>query len=120
MRRIARSLVPWFVVVLCCPLPTPASADRAVGLAQLAPPDGCVTDSSIASCTAARALVESVLSPVVVSPDGRHVYQGSNGGVTIFSRDPMTGALSQSSGAEGCVTAWLCLPSGCWGRGRSP
>jgi hypothetical protein len=48
MRRIARPLLlPWIVVVLGCALTTPASADGAVGLAQLAPPYGCLTDSSL-------------------------------------------------------------------------
>ena len=43
----------------------------------------------------ARALVESVLSRVAVSPDGRHVYHGSSGGVAIFARDPVPSRASR-------------------------
>jgi DNA-binding beta-propeller fold protein YncE len=42
---------------------------------------------------------------VVLSPDGRHAYSGDVSGVSVFDRDPVTGVLTQLSGAAGCVTA---------------
>jgi DNA-binding beta-propeller fold protein YncE len=45
-----------------------------------------------------------------VSPDGKNVYVGSykntsEEGFAVFSRDPMTGALTQLPGPAGCLTA---------------
>ena len=59
-------------------------------------------------CTDGRAL--SNLAAVAVSPDGAFVYAATDpagtdsDGLVILSRDPATGALSQSAGPRGCVT----------------
>jgi DNA-binding beta-propeller fold protein YncE len=44
---------------------------------------------------------------VAVSPDGRSVYavSGITSSVTIFNRDPATGALKEKPGAAGCIAS---------------
>jgi 6-phosphogluconolactonase (cycloisomerase 2 family) len=58
---------------------------------------------------------------VSVSPDGRNVYvtaAGARGGVAVFARDAAAGALTQLSGASGCVSEAADPTSGCAvGRG---
>jgi len=43
---------------------------------------------------------------VAVSPDGKSVYTASSYGVARFDRNLSTGALTQPSGAEGCISSW--------------
>ena len=55
---------------------------------------------------------------IALSPDGRHAYVASYGSnaVAVFARDRTTGALSQLSGARGCVGH---LGAGPCARGRA-
>ena len=68
-------------------------------------PEGCIGSSSSPQCTSGRALFEP--RSVTISPDGTHVYvaSGNNDAVAVLQRDPITGALTQRSGQEGCVSA---------------
>jgi DNA-binding beta-propeller fold protein YncE len=65
---------------------------------------GCVSGSGASGCGEGRAVDEP--TTLVVSPDGKEVYVGSeglNGGIAIFQRDQETGDLSQEPGGAGCV-----------------
>jgi DNA-binding beta-propeller fold protein YncE len=55
-----------------------------------------------AGCTAARGL--RLPQAVVVSPDGRFVYVGSSGGISVFRR-LASGGLEQLPGSAGCILA---------------
>jgi DNA-binding beta-propeller fold protein YncE len=55
-----------------------------------------------ADCGAARAL--TVPTSVAVTPNGRWVYVAADDTIAIFQRNRVTGALSQASGAAGCVS----------------
>ena len=85
---------------------TAFSRDPLTGsLNQLPGGSGCVSqDGTGGFCTNGRGL--SLPYSVAVSPDGRNVYVASIGsdGVAAFSRDGLTGTLSQLAGAAGCVT----------------
>lgn len=73
-------------------------------LTQSSGDDGCVSGSGAAGCLEGRAVDEP--TSVVVSPDGKNVYVGSEalgGGIAIFNRDPDSGDLTQEPGAAGCV-----------------
>jgi len=72
-------------------------------LTQKAAPHGCLSDSGIGDCTAARALTSVV--HITVSPDGKSVYTASGGpnAVAIFDRNTTTGVLTQKAGVAGCV-----------------
>jgi 6-phosphogluconolactonase (cycloisomerase 2 family) len=62
--------------------------------AQASPPSGCGS---------ARVIGDA--QSVVISPDGRHAYATRFGtGLSVFDRDPATGALTQKPGSAGCVT----------------
>jgi DNA-binding beta-propeller fold protein YncE len=68
--------------------------------------DGCVAAAGVSGCQEGRVIDEP--TSVVVSPDGKNVYVGSEGpggGIAIFKRDENTGDLSQESSAAGCVNA---------------
>lgn len=69
-------------------------------LRQLAGQDACVSQAS-ARCLPARSLGQP--GGLAVSPDGAHVYAGSNSGIAIFGRIRPSGRLVQLVGAEGCV-----------------
>ena len=72
--------------------------DRTTGaLRQLS----CLGPSTRGGCTAGRALYGP--ESVVVSPDGRNVYVGSDGGLAVFARDARSGALRQPSGSAGAL-----------------
>lgn len=72
--------------------------DRTTGaLRQL----GCLGPTTRGGCTAGRAL--SGPQSVVVSPDGRNVYVGSDGGIAVFARDTRSGALRQLGGSAGAL-----------------
>lgn len=91
--------------------PVSASAAAPV-LTQLGAPLGCITNSATAGCTTGRAL--NGASEVAVSPDGRSAYAIAHRGtaasgsdtnaLTVFDRNPSTGALTQKPGAAGCLT----------------
>jgi DNA-binding beta-propeller fold protein YncE len=78
--------------------------DRTTGaLTQRPGPEGCIGSGS--QCTNGRALSEA--RSVTMSPDGKHVYvaSGNSDSMAVLQRDPRTGALTQSSGQEGCISA---------------
>lgn len=83
-----------------------ASVAAAPGeLTQLPGLDGCVTDTGTnGQCADGRAL--SRPKEMVISPGGEHAYVVSkwSNAVAAFSRDPVTGALSQLPGTAGCVS----------------
>jgi 6-phosphogluconolactonase (cycloisomerase 2 family) len=66
---------------------------------------GCVNRDGLSGCTQGKAVGE--LSVVAVSPDGTNVYAaggtGSRGALTIFTRNPVTGSVTQLRGRAGCV-----------------
>lgn len=92
-------------------LPAAASASPPGALTQLPGAKGCVAGGSkpAKGCGRARALrgpgayVGS--RALAVSPDGRNLYVASSvsDAITVFRRNQKTGALSQPSGAAGCV-----------------
>jgi len=75
-------------------------------LTQLAGPSGCVADSGDGvTCQDALGLFGP--SAVAVSPDNAHVYVASfASGLTVFDRDPATGALTQLPAPHGCISEW--------------
>jgi DNA-binding beta-propeller fold protein YncE len=83
--------------------------DRSTGaLTRLRARDGCVAAPAlnIAACTAAPSLAgPSFCFSLALSPDGRNLYFGSCGDITVFSRDPASGGLTQLPGVDGCLDA---------------
>jgi DNA-binding beta-propeller fold protein YncE len=70
------------------------------------PGAACIAGVPVASaCAAANGMVTPDV--VVVSPDGANVYAGAFFGnsVASFGRSPASGALTQLSGATGCIAA---------------
>jgi DNA-binding beta-propeller fold protein YncE len=81
---------------------------RTGGVTPLPEPSGCVKPDAAASCTAAAGLA-GLAREITVAPDGRSVYVLTNAGedapmLTIFTRDPDTGVLSQDRGPAACLT----------------
>jgi DNA-binding beta-propeller fold protein YncE len=79
--------------------------DPATGaLTQKPLPAGCVAQAGAGGCQPGRAL--DFLESVTVSPDGRSVYAAAllSDAVTVFDRDPATGALTQKPGRAGCIS----------------
>jgi 6-phosphogluconolactonase (cycloisomerase 2 family) len=65
----------------------------------------CLSDqaSPPSGCASARVIGDA--QSVVISPDGRHAYTTQFGtGISVFDRDPGTGALTQKPGSAGCIT----------------
>ncbi|HEU4599765.1 MAG TPA: YncE family protein [Solirubrobacterales bacterium] len=94
--------------------PLAAAAKPAPGtLTQLRGKAGCLVDRSAKPGTCARARALKGPGPfmgsraIAVSPDGRNVYVASAGSdaVAIFTRNRKSGALTQSQGKAGCVSA---------------
>jgi DNA-binding beta-propeller fold protein YncE len=79
--------------------------NRATGALRALPPSasGCISGLPLPFCTPGRALKGPDV--VVVSPDGRNVYVGDffGNGVASFARAGRAGALTQLSGAAGCI-----------------
>ena len=86
-------------------------------LTQLAGKAGCLTadgssNAGAGTCTEGRGIFDSMGDgqDLVFTPNGRWAYMAANGfigepsGILIFKRNPSTGALSQLSGAAGCIT----------------
>ena len=101
--------------VLACALACaamPAAALAAPGplgsLTQVAGTPGCLTTQGLTGqCTDMRG--GSGASDLEISPDGRSAYLDAYGGVTngtlsVFSRDPVTGLLAQLAGTAGCLS----------------
>ena len=68
--------------------------------------DGCLSiTGDSGSCAVARA-IQSVWQ-IQVSPDGKNLYAASDaGGIAVFSRDPVTGELTQLNGLNGCINGY--------------
>lgn len=65
----------------------------------------CLSDQATppTGCTSARVIGD--VQSVVISPDGLHAYAAQFGtGISVFDRDPATGALTQKVGTAGCIT----------------
>jgi 6-phosphogluconolactonase (cycloisomerase 2 family) len=77
-------------------------------LEQVSGVDGCVTESGTdgagGPCTDGTAMSSSF--QMAVSPDGKHVYGASQitEAITLFNRDADSGALTQKSGLDGCIS----------------
>jgi DNA-binding beta-propeller fold protein YncE len=81
--------------------------DVATGeLEQKAGTDGCVSDDGTGNACATGIALDDPFD-VAVSPDGTTVLVASNTGnaVVVFTRDLVTGALTQNPGQAGCVSA---------------
>lgn len=78
--------------------------DLATGaLTQVAAPGGCIAENGDGiTCTDATGLDGA--NSVVVGRNGKHVYVASitSDAVTVFARDPMSGALTQLPAPDGC------------------
>lgn len=90
------------------------SRDPASGaLTQLAAPNGCIADEGDGvTCQDGVGLYGP--SGVTVSPDNAHVYVASYAsGITTFTRNPVTGALTQLPAPDGCIAEYGGGGSGC-------
>ena len=82
---------------------------RTGALRQLAGKAACIKDTIARATTACATVGRGLLDAfhVAVSPDGRHVYVGSDasraGAIAIFRRDPATSELTQLPGAAACL-----------------
>jgi hypothetical protein len=84
-------------------------ASSSGALSQLSGQAGCVAGQLAAGgpaaegCAAVRAMRSA--SSMVISPDGRNGYVSSplDNSLAVFRRDQRTGALSQLTGAAGCI-----------------
>ncbi len=66
---------------------------------------GCISESgSGGTCTDGNGL--DAASSIEVSPDGSNVYAAAllSDAITIFDRNPTTGALTQKAGTAGCIS----------------
>jgi DNA-binding beta-propeller fold protein YncE len=72
-------------------------------LTQLGGGVGCIANAARSGCVTGRAIDGP--DAITISPDGENVYVASFTGssVAVFTRNPSTGALTQPSGATGCV-----------------
>jgi DNA-binding beta-propeller fold protein YncE len=77
---------------------------RTGALTQLAGAPGCITSVPIKGCARGRAIRGASL--LALSPDGRYVYVTADGSdaVSAWRRNTKTGALTELSGKNGCVT----------------
>ena len=83
---------------------TVSAAGSEGALSQKAYPDGCITNAATAGCTTGKGLDGA--TSVTVSPDGKSAYVASAEGdaVAVFDRDTTTGALTQKTGIDACVS----------------
>jgi DNA-binding beta-propeller fold protein YncE len=92
------------------------SRDRKTGvLTQAKKTKGCIAAKGAGGCAGAIGLDEP--NSVALSPDGRNVYATSRAGnsVTVFRRNPKSGALTQLPFGTGCVSS-LPIPGCAVGR----
>ncbi|MGN6870375.1 MAG: Ig-like domain-containing protein [Solirubrobacteraceae bacterium] len=110
-QTLKRMLLVAVAGLLLLPTAASAAAPPVGGLTQLPGRLGCFATVASASCQLATGINEA--ESVVVSPDGRYVYVGSypdtpgtwrQPSLTMFSRDPATGELTQLPGSAGCLT----------------
>jgi DNA-binding beta-propeller fold protein YncE len=85
-----------------------ASFSRAAGsgaLTQLAGGAGCIVEGAPEGCAAGVEL--GAIEGLAVTEGGSAIYAAAatSSAVDVLSRDPSTGALSQGTGASGCITA---------------
>lgn len=71
-------------------------------LSQLPGPQGCVAPSGFQD-GCAEAIAGAGIVALAVSPDGDSVYVATYGGILVFDRDPLTGALQQKARRAGCI-----------------
>ena len=80
--------------------------DRRTGvLTQLTGTDACISETGTdGACTDGVALDDAIC--VSVSPDGKNVYvaSSSSNAVAVFARDRKTGALTQPTGTDACIS----------------
>lgn len=89
-------------MVIALLLASPAGAVSGQ-LDQLAGDDGCISETVNETCFDGRGL-DRVMD-VVVSPDGENVYTvGWGHTIAVLDRDPSTGALTQRTGTDGCLS----------------
>ena len=83
--------------------------NRATGaLTRLATRDGCFAAPALrrTGCTAAPSLAGPLFCfSLALSPDGKNLYLGSCGDLTVFSRRSATGGLSELPSPNGCIDA---------------
>jgi DNA-binding beta-propeller fold protein YncE len=80
-------------------------------ISQPAGPAGCISETGVGPCANGHALTGPY--GVAISPDGKSVYAASEGSQAVvrLNRNPTSGAISQPSGAAGCISetgAGLC------------
>ena len=79
---------------------------------------GCVANAAISgqSCTVITGLLDAPKA-LAISPDGKTVYAVASSSSTLvsFDRDTTTGALTQKSGADGCLSNANLSPCTTWG-----
>ena len=96
------------VVLALLALAPLAQAAPGGGLRQFGSTKGCIVDEAAtpSGCEDVRAL-QGVNGDMVMSPNGRQLYVPAEAkqAIVVFNRDPSTGALTQKSGANGCVTS---------------
>jgi DNA-binding beta-propeller fold protein YncE len=104
MERPRPRLRPTLLCALLALVLPPAQAGASPGaLTQLPGTARCVSDTGTSGlCTDGAGL--ALAQAVTVSPDGRHAYAASAAAVTVFDRDPASGALTQKPGTAGCIS----------------
>jgi DNA-binding beta-propeller fold protein YncE len=84
----------------------PNAAGAVAGaVVQKAGPAGCIGETNLGGlCVDGHDL--SSASGIGVSPDGLNVYvaSGFSNAISVFDRDPATGALTQKTGTAGCIS----------------
>jgi 6-phosphogluconolactonase (cycloisomerase 2 family) len=82
------------------------SVSQPKGIAACAQTESATT-AEPEGCTEVRGVVTSTAA--VVSPDNKHLYVASSpdswGSLTVFSRDPATGEITQLAGDDGCISS---------------
>jgi DNA-binding beta-propeller fold protein YncE len=73
------------------------------GLSQPAGTAGCIAESAGSGCAAGVAL--GAVEGLAISTDGTAVYAGAalSNSLTVLTRDPSTGALTQATNGSGCI-----------------
>jgi DNA-binding beta-propeller fold protein YncE len=110
MKLHVRALLTGSLLAALVPL---ASAHAAPGppgsLTPIATPQLCFSQAPAAGCTSAPGLQSA--RAVTLSADGLNLYAGGATSIAVFQRDAKTGALTQLTGAFGCVSS--SVGSGC-------
>jgi len=81
-----------------------ARDQRTGALRQLPGKGGCVSPGGEGGCESGRGL--EFVSAITTSADGRNVYAAADvsNALTVFRRNPRTGALTQLPGQAGCIS----------------